>query len=224
MQKSCEILADARRSIRKRIENKQGTYCSSFMSKTWFYFLVPFFRFFCFLIWNCSSCSSFYYCHWPKNSHHRPYSGHHANEKRLIFPTTRLIPGNTSIREGRVICLKTTRHSAFLIWSGRSCHVFSNSTQIFFSKFTLAGLNNRHNLMLLATKLIFFSSFWPENKLQLKTKCFKQGEEIKQNRMGTENFDICFYVIFDYFHQSFIWWLSPPILEIFQIFPNFLNP
>ena len=80
--------------------------------------------------------------------------------------------------------------------------------------------------MLLALNYLrfFFSSFWPENKLQLRTKCFKQSEEIKQSRMGTENFDISFYVIFDYFHQSFIWWLSPPILEIFQIFPNFLNP
>ena len=34
MQKSHEALADARESIRKRIENKQWTYCSSFMSKT----------------------------------------------------------------------------------------------------------------------------------------------------------------------------------------------
>ena len=34
MQKSREALADPRKSIRKRIENKQWTYCSSIMSKT----------------------------------------------------------------------------------------------------------------------------------------------------------------------------------------------
>ena len=48
MQKLREALPDARKSIRKRIENKQWTYCSSFMSKTWFYSLVPFFWFFVF--------------------------------------------------------------------------------------------------------------------------------------------------------------------------------
>ena len=52
MQKSREALADARKSIRKRIENKQWTYCSSFMSKTWFYSLAPLSWFFCFLIRN----------------------------------------------------------------------------------------------------------------------------------------------------------------------------
>ena len=32
-QKSRQAMADVRKSIRKRIENKQWTYCSSFMSK-----------------------------------------------------------------------------------------------------------------------------------------------------------------------------------------------
>ena len=77
---SLEALADARKSIQKRIENKQWTYCSSFMSKTWFYSLAPLFWFFCFLIRNFNSfCSSFYYCNWRKNSHHHAYSRHHAN-------------------------------------------------------------------------------------------------------------------------------------------------
>ena len=80
MQKSREALADARKSIRKRIENKQWTYCSSFMSKTWFYTLVPFSWSFCFLIRNfISFCSPFYYCNWPKNSQHHAYSRHDAN-------------------------------------------------------------------------------------------------------------------------------------------------
>ena len=75
-----EALADASKSIRQRIENKQWTYCSSFMSKTWFYSLAPLFWFFCFLIRNFNSfCSSFYYCNWRKNSHHHAYSRHHAN-------------------------------------------------------------------------------------------------------------------------------------------------
>ena len=79
-QKSREALANARKSIRKRIENKQWTYCSSFVSKTWFYSLVPFFWFFCFLIGNfISFCSPFYYGNWPENSRHHAYSRHHAN-------------------------------------------------------------------------------------------------------------------------------------------------
>ena len=103
MQKSREALADGRKSIWKRIENKQWTYCSSFMSKTWFYSLAPLFLFFCFLIRNFNSfCSFFYYCNWPENSHQHAYSRHHANKEWLISPTTTLIPGNTSIREGRV--------------------------------------------------------------------------------------------------------------------------
>ena len=91
------------KSIRTIIESKQWTYCSSFMSKTWFYSLAPLFWFFCFLIRNFNSfCSSFYYCNWPENSHHHAYSRHHANKEWLIFPTTTLVPGNTSIWEGRV--------------------------------------------------------------------------------------------------------------------------
>ena len=38
------------KSIRTIIESKQWTYCSSFMSKTWFYSLAPLFWFYCFLI------------------------------------------------------------------------------------------------------------------------------------------------------------------------------
>ena len=45
IQKSREALADARKSIRKRVENKQWTYCSSFMSKTCFILLNHFFDF-----------------------------------------------------------------------------------------------------------------------------------------------------------------------------------
>ena len=100
MQKSREALADARRSIWKRIKNKQWTYCSSFIWETWFYSLVPFF---CFLIRSFNSfCSYFYYCNWPESFHHHAYSRHHANKEWLIFPFTKLIPGSTSIREGRV--------------------------------------------------------------------------------------------------------------------------
>ena len=94
MQKSREALADSRKSIWKRIENKQWTYCSSFMSKTWFYSLAPLFWFFCFLIRNFNSfCSSFYYCNWPENSHHHAYSRHHANKEWLIFPTIIFLGG-----------------------------------------------------------------------------------------------------------------------------------
>ena len=50
---------------------------------------------FVFLFFNqklcISFCSSFYYCTWPK---------------WLIYPTTTLIPGTTSIQEGRVYILK----------------------------------------------------------------------------------------------------------------------
>ena len=49
---SLEALADSRKSIRKRIANKQWTYCSSFMSKTRFYSLAHLFWFFCLLITN----------------------------------------------------------------------------------------------------------------------------------------------------------------------------
>ena len=90
-----------RKSIRKRIGNKQWTYCSSFMFKTWFYSLVPLFWFCCFLIRNFNSfCYSFYYCNWPENSHHHAYSRHHANKEWFIFPTTTLIPGTTLIKSG----------------------------------------------------------------------------------------------------------------------------
>ena len=73
MQKSHGALADALKGIRKRIENKQWTYCSRFMLKTWFCSLVPFFWFFCFLIRNFNSfCFSFCYCNpdcnWPEYS------------------------------------------------------------------------------------------------------------------------------------------------------------
>ena len=101
IQKSHETLADAFKSIRKRIGNKQWTYCSSFMFKTWFYSLVPLFWFCCFLIRNFNSfCYSFYYCNWPENSHHHAYSRHHANKEWFIFPTTTLIPGTTLIKSG----------------------------------------------------------------------------------------------------------------------------
>ena len=50
----------------------------------------------------------------------------------------------------------------------------------------------------------------------------KQAKEIKQNRTGTENFDICLCVIFDLSHQSIFsgketghYILSPPTLQIF---------
>ena len=77
---SLEALADARQSIQKRIANKQWTYCSSFMSKTWFYSLAPLFWFLCFLIRNLIYFfSSFYCCNWPKNSHLHAYFRHHAN-------------------------------------------------------------------------------------------------------------------------------------------------
>ena len=82
----------------KIIKNKQWTYCSSFMSQTWFYFLVPFF---CFSIRKFnSSCSFYYYCNWPENSPHHAYSRHHANKEWLIFPATTLIPGTTLIKNG----------------------------------------------------------------------------------------------------------------------------
>ena len=32
----------------------------------------------------------------------------------------------------------------------------------------------------------------------------KQSKKIKQNQTGTENFDVCFCVIFDGFYQSFV--------------------
>ena len=35
-------------------------------------------------------------------------------------------------------------------------------------------------------------------------KYIKESKEIKQNRTGTENFDICFYVIFNRCYQRFI--------------------
>ena len=77
---SLEALADACKSIQKRIANKQWTYCSSFMTKTWFYSLAPLFWFFCFLIRNLIHFfSSFYCCNWPKNAHRHAYSRHHAN-------------------------------------------------------------------------------------------------------------------------------------------------
>ena len=38
-------------------------------------------------------------------SHHHAYSGHHANQKWSTFPTTAVIPGNTSIWEGRVFAV-----------------------------------------------------------------------------------------------------------------------
>ena len=98
MQKLREALADARKSIRKRIESKKWTYCNSFWSKTWFYSLVPFFWFFWFLMRNLNSFGSSYYCNWPENSHQHAYSRHHANEEWLIFPTTTLIPGTTLIK------------------------------------------------------------------------------------------------------------------------------
>ena len=64
---------------------------------------TTFLIFFWFLIRNFNSfCSFFYYCNWRKSSHHHAHSRHNANSKWLIFPTTMLIPGNTSIREGRV--------------------------------------------------------------------------------------------------------------------------
>ena len=100
MEKPPEGWADARKSIRKTIENKKWTYCSSFMSNTW---LALLFWFFYFLIRNFNSFFSyFYYCNWRKNSHHHAYSRHHANQEWLIFPTTTLISGIMSIREGRV--------------------------------------------------------------------------------------------------------------------------
>ena len=98
MQKSREALADARRSIWKRIKNKQWTYCSSFIWKTWFYSLVPFF---CFLIRSFNSfCSYFYYCNWPESFHHHAYSRHQANKEWLIFPTTTPFLGTTLIKNG----------------------------------------------------------------------------------------------------------------------------
>ena len=54
-----------------------------------------------FLIRNFNSfCSSFYYCNWPKNSHHHTYSRLHDNEEWPIFPTTTLITGTTLIKNG----------------------------------------------------------------------------------------------------------------------------
>ena len=78
---SLEALADACKSIQKRITNKQWTYCSSLCQKLkLFYSLAPlFWFFFCFLIRNLIHFSSFYCCNWPKNSHHDTYSRHHAN-------------------------------------------------------------------------------------------------------------------------------------------------
>ena len=76
---SLEALVDTRKSIQKKIANKQ-TYCSSFMSKTWFYSLASLSWFFCFLIRNLIHFfSSFNCCNWPKSSHHHAYSRYHAN-------------------------------------------------------------------------------------------------------------------------------------------------
>ena len=76
-----------------------------------YFFFFFFFFFFCFLIRNFNSfCSSFNYCNWPENSHHHAYSRHHANKEWSIFPTTTLIPDNTSIWEGRVITLYHKDH------------------------------------------------------------------------------------------------------------------
>ena len=130
MQKSCEALADARKIIRNRIEKIQWTYCSSFMSKTWFYSLAPLFWFFCFLIRNFNSfCSSFYYCNWRKNSHHHTYSTHHANSERLIFSTTTLILGNASIWEGKVFIFS----QIFITGLTKSCWINKCKTIIVIS-------------------------------------------------------------------------------------------
>ena len=34
-------------------------------------------------------------------------------------------------------------------------------------------------------------------------KSKKKGKKIKQNLAGQENFDICFYIVFDLYYQSF---------------------
>ena len=80
MQKSREALADARKSIQKTMENKQWTYCSSFILKTWFYSLVPFF---CFLIRNFHSFCSFLIT---------------VTDLRIL--TNMLMPGTTLIKHG----------------------------------------------------------------------------------------------------------------------------
>ena len=80
---SLEALADARKSIQKRIANKQWTYCSSFMSKTWFYSFAPLFWFFCFLI---SNLIHFFFLFIAVTG--------------LKILTTMLIPGTTVIKNG----------------------------------------------------------------------------------------------------------------------------
>ena len=57
----------------------------------------------------------------------------------------------------------------------------------------------------------------------------KQCKEINQNRVGTENFDIYFCVIYGRYYQSFNhgreagYWASPPNFKVFKIFPKFLR-
>ena len=91
MQKPREALDDAYKSIPKEIESKQWTYCSSFMSRTWFYSLAPLFWLFWFLIRNFNSfCSSFYYCNWHKNSYPKLIPGTKLIKNGSSFPPPRL--------------------------------------------------------------------------------------------------------------------------------------
>ena len=89
-----------------------------------FILLYHFIVFFCFLTRNLNQfCSYFYYCNWPENFHHHTYSRHHANNEWLIFPTTTLIPGNTSVREGRVRCLLVLIQSRYaFVWNTHFHH------------------------------------------------------------------------------------------------------
>ena len=86
MQKSREALADGRKSIWKRIENKQWTYCSSFTSKTWFYSLVPFYCCCCFFFLIKNFIIHFFLIF--------------ITVTDLKILTTMLIPGMTLIKNG----------------------------------------------------------------------------------------------------------------------------
>ena len=65
--------------------------------------------------------------------------------------------------------------------------------------------------------------------IQCWTKYLEQSKETQQKRMGTENFDNCFYLNFDRYYNFFSkrksgqCALSPANFDILLMFPNFLG-
>ena len=89
----------------KRIANKQWTYCSSFMLKTWFYSLARLFWFFCFLIRNLI-----------------PFFLLFIAVIGLKILTTMFIPGTTLIKNGSLF-----HHHAYYghrVYSGGKSNLF----------------------------------------------------------------------------------------------------